>query len=238
MRIAVCLKAVPAAPGLDRTDEGTTLNEWDAYALEQALILAEQTRGEVIALCAGGNEASSPLRRALALGARKACRIAVAGDDPFAVAHGLAAYGAASPWDIALFGAQSSDRGGGQVGGMAAAMLGMPFVSLVTHLALAGGELTVLREIESRRHERYRMLLPCVLSVQTGINQPRYVSVRGIQRAAGLPVETFEPPPMEDVGVAFVRTIPPAKGNVRMLGGDATAMAGELAAYLRSRKGL
>jgi electron transfer flavoprotein beta subunit len=238
MRIAVCLKAAPATPGPDRADAGAALSEWDACALEQALILAEQTRGEVTALCAGGDEASSPLRRALALGARKACRIAVAGDDPFAAAHGLAAYGAASPWDIALFGAQSPDRGGGQVGGMVAAMLGMPFASLVTELALAGGELAVLREIESRRHERYRIALPCVLSVQTGINQPRYLSVRGIQRAVGLPVESFEPPAREASGVSLVRTIPPAKGNARMLDGDAGAMAGELAAYLRARAGL
>lgn len=243
MRIAVCLKAVRLVPGSGSggggdAEEGRAINEWDAYALEEAIALSELNSGGVTALSVGAEETHSPLRRALALGASGACRIAADGNDPYRVAEGIAAYLGAFPHDIVLFGAQSSDRGGGQVGGMAAARLGLPFVSLATRFVSQGNHLLVEREIENRRHERYRVSLPCIVSVQTGINAPRYVSVRGIQRAARLPVEIFAPPETETPRVTLVRRIPPEQGAGRILPGDARTIAGELAAAIRARRGL
>ena len=242
--IAICLKPVSRISGGagsvqsgDREElENWTVNEWDSYALEEALRLAEILGSELSALAVGGGETEPVLRRALALGAHKAFRLAADGRDPHDAAHSLAAFLHDHPTDLVLFGAQSSDRGGGQVGGATAALLGIPFVSLVIETRVEGSFLLVSREVENRRYEQYRLDFPCALSIQTGINSPRYVSVRGIQRAGRLSIEEFAVPPIPDSGLCLAGRMLPEKSTARRLDGSVEEMATELAELLRGRR--
>ena len=90
-----------------------------------------------------------------------------------------------------LTGVQADD-GGAQVGGMLAAMLGYPFASLVNSIEVVGRKLKISREIAGGNKEMSEIDLPCVLSIQTGINEPRYVGMRGIRQVASLPIPTFD----------------------------------------------
>ena len=96
-----------------------------------------------------------------------------------------------SHYDLILTGVQAED-GGAQVGGMLAAMLDYPFASLVNSIeVLDGSKLKVSREIEGGNKEMNEIDLPCVLSIQTGINEPRYVGMRGIRQVASVEIPTF-----------------------------------------------
>ena len=94
-------------------------------------------------------------------------------------------------YDLILTGVQAED-GAAQVGGMLAAMLDYPFASLVTSIEVLNGKLKVSREIEGGNKEMNEIDLPCVLSIQTGINEPRYVGMRGIRQVASLEIPEFD----------------------------------------------
>ena len=100
-------------------------------------------------------------------------------------------------YDLILTGVQADD-GAAQVGGMLAAMLDYPFASLVNSITVEDGKLKVSREIEGGNREINEIDLPCVLSIQTGINEPRYVGMRGIRQVASVPIPTLA---ASDLGV-------------------------------------
>ena len=106
------------------------------------------------------------------------------------IATALAAAVRKGNYDLILTGAQADD-GAGQVGGMLAAMLDMPYASLVNKIEIAAGKLTVGREIEGGNQEMNEIDTPCVLSIQTGINEPRYVGIRGIRKVASVDIPTM-----------------------------------------------
>ncbi len=234
MDIAVCIKAVAGdiAGGIGMDQDQWVVNEWDAYALEEALRLGDAMKREVRVVSVGGGETEFPLRKALALGAHAACRVEADGSCPYMVAASIAMLFKQDVPDILVFGAQSSDRGGGQVGGMVAALLGVPFTALATSIAVEGEALIITREIENRRQERFRMRLPCAVSVQTGINSPRYASVRGIQRAGRMPLEQAPGPALSDSGITLLGRFAPERRARRMLDGTAAEMADTLASIL------
>ena len=194
MEIIVCVKWVPftsgcplsIAPGqrdIARDEITYFMNEWDNYALEEAVRLKEAQGGSVTALTVGPPEAESGLLKCMASGADKAMRIwdpALAAADGRLVAQCLAKVIETLPHDLVLTGALADDDAAGQVGGMLAALLGIPACSVVSHIEVQEGALEVQREMEGGLAERYRMSLPCLLTVQTGINQPRYVTLRAI----------------------------------------------------------
>ena len=198
VEILVCAKRVPdtseneirldsAGSGIDRDDLVYSINEPDNYAVEEALRIVEQAGGSVTVVTAGGEDDEEILRREMAMGANNAALLsdeAFAATDGRGIAMALEAFVRKGRYDLILTGVQADD-GAAQVGGMLAAMLDYPFASLVTSIeVLDAGKLKIAREIEGGNKEMHEIELPCVLSIQTGINEPRYVGMRGIRQVA------------------------------------------------------
>ena len=198
MDIVVCIKQVPDtsevvdAVEVDASGKGikkgalvSKINDWDEYSLEEAVRLKEKQGGAVTAVAVGPSEWDSLLRRALAMGADRAIRIDedVTATDSYVVAKILAALISRLSYDLVMFGAQSEDFGSGQLGVMVAEMLGIPHASLVVKLEVQETGARVSRELEGGVLELYTLKLPALLTIQTGINQPRYISFTNIKKA-------------------------------------------------------
>jgi electron transfer flavoprotein beta subunit len=208
MKIIVAIKQVPErdaqiaiAPGgkwgdkwIDESDLAYTINEPDAYALEEALQLKEKAGGEVIALCAGPERVASTLREALAKGADRALHILgddLGSRDTLALAHLLAdAIRAESP-DLILTGLQSDDLGLGQTGVVLAELLGVPHATLILQVEPTATGLRVKRELEDGWFQHIDMPLPALLTIQSGGNKLRYATLMGIKRAKSKPTTTI-----------------------------------------------
>ena len=258
MNILVCAKRVPdtsedeiALDGDDIERDGLvySVNEPDNYALEAALEIVESVGGIVTVVTVGGDEDEEILRREMAMGARQAALLsdeAFEGSDGRGIATILAGFVKKGYYDLILTGVQADD-GAAQVGGMLAALLDYPFASLVTSIEPLPGKLKINREIESGNKEVYEIDLPCVLSVQTGINEPRYVGMRGIRQVAGVPIPTFA---KADLGVdgnvgangAKVKRLdyfqPPAGKGAEMLQGGQEEIVARLIRMIRTKGGL
>jgi electron transfer flavoprotein beta subunit len=205
MDILVCVKRVPdtseneielntAGNDIERDDLVYSINEADNYAVEEALQITSKVGGTVSIVTVGSDEDEEVLRREMAMGAQHGILLAddrFTGSDGRGVASILTGYVQKHRYDLILTGVQADD-GGAQIGGMLAAMLDYPFASLVTSIeVLDGGKLKITREIEGGNKEVNEIELPCVLSIQTGINEPRYVGMRGIRQVASIPIPTF-----------------------------------------------
>jgi electron transfer flavoprotein beta subunit len=184
-----------AGSDIERDDLVYSINEWDNYAVEEALQIVAKTGGNVTVVTVGGEDDDEILRREMAMGANRGVLIsdeAFAGSDHRGVANILKAYVQKNHFDLILTGVQAED-GGAQVGGMLAALLDRPFASLVNSVeVLPGNKLKISREIEGGNKEMNEIDLPCVLSIQTGINEPRYVGMRGIRQVAGVEIPTLD----------------------------------------------
>ena len=208
MEILVCVKRVPDASeneievnskgtDIERDDLVYSVNEWDNYAVEEAIQIRDKVGGSVTVITVGDDEAEEVLRREMAMGADKGILIsdeAFEGVDGRGVAAILKAEIEKGNYDLILTGAQADD-GAGQVGGMLAAMLDIPYASLVNYLEVIDDKkIKAGREIAGGNQEMNEIELPCVLSIQTGINEPRYVGIRGIRKVASLdiPVRTAD----------------------------------------------
>ncbi|HVO81817.1 MAG TPA: electron transfer flavoprotein subunit beta/FixA family protein [Terriglobales bacterium] len=189
-----------AGNDIERDDLVYSINEWDNYAVEEALQIVAKVGGSVTVVTVGGEEDEEILRREMAMGAHHGVLLsddAFAGSDGRGLATILAAFVRKGHYDLILTGVQAED-GGAQVGGMLAAMLDYPFASLVNSIQVLDGKLKVSREIAGGNKEINEIDLPCVLSIQTGINEPRYVGMRGIRQVASIPIPT---PSAADLGL-------------------------------------
>lgn len=206
MNVVVCVKRVPDVAEVDvqidpsgkriRT-EGLpyVINDWDNYALEEAVRIKERTGGKVTALTVGREGDEEVLRRALALGADEAIRIwdpALEGADAYLVAKALAQAIRDLPYDLILTGVQAADDGYAQVGATLAELLSIPHVTLVTSIQFEDGAARVRRELEGGLEEEVRVQLPAILTIQSGINEPRYVSILGIKRVAKKEIKVLD----------------------------------------------
>jgi len=194
LNIVVCVKQVLFAGELEIDSEGKVsergvafeTNEWDKYAVEEALLLREKHGGRVTAVTLGPERADKVLRECLALGVDDVERLwheAFEGSDGYTVACILAAAIKPKKPDLVLTGAQDDDGGLAMVGPMLAQQIGFPCVTLVTRIEADEKVLRVRRELEDNLEEQLEVDLPAVLAVQTGINQPRYPSLARIRRA-------------------------------------------------------
>jgi electron transfer flavoprotein beta subunit len=205
VEILVCVKRVPdtseneielnsAGNDIERDDLVYTINEWDNYAVEEALQIVSRVGGQVTVATVGSDEDEEVLRREMAMGASHGVLLShdlFSGSDGFAIATILRGFVEKGKYDLILTGVQAED-GAAQVGGMLAAMLDYPFASLVNSIeVLEARKLKITREIEGGNKEINEIDLPCVLSVQTGINEPRYVGMRGIRQVASIPIPTY-----------------------------------------------
>src|ERR1700761_1618792 len=206
MKIVVPVKQVAALDDeFELLDDGSgvdpdflelDLNEWDAFSLEAALLLREQTGedGEVVVVTVGDDEAEDALLGCLARGADRAVRVwddSLADADVLAVARTLAAAVGREAPDLVLCGVQSSDAVNGATGTALAGYLDLPRVAVVTRLDwdAASDTATVHRELEGGLIEVLRIHSPALLTIQTGINEPRYATLRAIKQAREKPLE-------------------------------------------------
>jgi electron transfer flavoprotein beta subunit len=202
--ILVCVRRVPDTSeneiklnsegnDIERDELVYSINEADNYAVEEALQIRDRVGGSVTVVTVGGEDDEEVLRRQLAMGANQAVLIsdeAFSGFDGRGIATLLKDFVQKSHYDLILTGVQADD-GAAQIGGMLAAMLDYPFASLVNSVEVEHGRLRVSREVEGGNREINEIDLPCVLSIQTGINEPRYVGMRGIRQVASVPIPTL-----------------------------------------------
>ncbi|KAB2928647.1 MAG: electron transfer flavoprotein subunit beta/FixA family protein [Leptonema illini] len=196
MKLLVCIKQVPDmeskfridADGLwyDRADLAWRMNEYDEYAVEQAVQVKETTGGDLTVLCIGPEQVKETMKKALAMGCDRGIHIADEAShqrDPFAIASLIAAWAKDKEFDLIFTGMQSQDRGSGQVGVMAAELLGLPALTTVIGFALADGTITVRRELEGGVKAKIACSLPALVTCQLGLNTPRYPTLPNIMKA-------------------------------------------------------
>ncbi|MEO7273212.1 MAG: electron transfer flavoprotein subunit beta/FixA family protein [Vicinamibacterales bacterium] len=248
MKIAVCIKQVvtrewplrvsDAGTWIRDSDASFELNEPDAYALEEALRLKEKHGGEVVVCCAGPARASQVIREALARGADRAIQVELDGDpagfDAAAIAALLASAIRDEQFELVLTGLQSDDLGFGQVGVLLAAALGMPHATIIMEVQAADGGLRVKRELEGGWFQWIALPLPALLTIQSGINQLRYATLKGIMAAKKKEIRKVAGAPGGATLQRILRVYLPDKAKkTHMIDGAAAAAAKTLVAHLR-----
>jgi electron transfer flavoprotein beta subunit len=196
MKIAVCIKQVPTREWQPRLNDQKTwireadvsyeMNEPDAYALEEALRLREKHGGEVVVCSAGPARVQTVIREALARGADRAIHVehdTLGSADAFIIADALAAAMTSEQFDLVLTGLQSDDQGHGQTGVILAERLGIPSSTIIMEVQVEGTSMRVKRELEGGWFQWISMPLPALLTIQSGIIQLRYATLKGIMAA-------------------------------------------------------
>jgi electron transfer flavoprotein beta subunit len=262
MEILVCVKRVPDTAeneieansdgsDIERDDLVYSVNEWDNYAVEEAIQIVDREGGSVTVVSLGDEESEEVVRREMAMGANNGIMVsddAFEGSDGKAVAAILKAVVEKGNYDLILTGAQADD-GAGQIGGMLAAMLDMPYASVVNAIEVLGnGKLKVGREIEGGNQEMNEITLPCVLSIQTGINEPRYVGIRGIRKVASVDIPVWgasdlgiEPATVGESGAKVKRIdyfVPDLGEGAEILEGSNEEIAEKLIDLLKAKGGI
>ena len=251
MEILVCVTRVPdtaeneielnsAGNDIERDDLVYSVNEWDNYAVEEAIQIRDRVGGSVTVITVGDDESDEILRREMAMGADQGILLS---DDSFEEADGrgiatvLKAAVAQGNYDLILTGAQS-EGGAGEVGGMLAAMLDLPYASLVVSIEESGDSLKVGREMNE-------ISTPCVLSIQTGINEPRYVGIRGIRKVAtvDIPVQSADDLGLADGSISnevkrLDYFVPDMGEGAEMLEGDDDEIIEKLIEMLKAKGGI
>jgi electron transfer flavoprotein beta subunit len=259
MEIIVCVKHVPetaeaelkidsAGKKIEKSGLVFDINEWDDYALEEAVRLKEKFGGTVTAITVGPEDVESTLRKCLARGADKAIRLtdeSFEGSDGYAIAKILHRATKDVPFDLILTGALADDDGYMMVGPVLAKMLGIPHATMVKKLELSDNIARVNRELEGGLEEMVDVKLPAVLTIQTGINEPRYVSIMGIRKAMQKEIKVLS---LADLGLSesevgeagsWMRLekmyVPPAEKQAEILKGNAEEVAAKIAEILKAK---
>jgi len=195
MNIAVCVKRIPKTAEADIFIEKDgkdikkdhlvfALNDWDGYAVREAVLLKEKYGGEVTVFTVGPEESKEVLTRCLAMGADKAVKIEeLPSSDGHLIAKILTQALKDQSFDLILTGVQAEDDGWGEVGVALAQMLGFTHAAIVTRIEIDGNRALIRRELEGGIEEALELKLPAVLTIQTGINEPKYVSLAAILEA-------------------------------------------------------
>lgn len=252
MKIIVLMKQVANKDAILRINKDATwieeadlsyeVNESDGYALEEALRIKEKLGGEVVVCSLGPQRVKTVIKDALARGADRAIHVVV--DN---IQH-LSAYAAASiladairdeQADLVLTGLQSDDNGYAQTGVIMAELLGLPHATIVIEVDASGEQLRVKRELESGWYQWYAMPCPALLTIQSGISQIRYASLKGIMGAKKKEIKEVTPPSDATSRPSHQRIekiyFPQKTKQTQFLGGgDAKAGAAELAEKLRT----
>jgi electron transfer flavoprotein beta subunit len=246
MKIAVCIKQVPARDWHPRLNESGSwireqdaafeMNEPDAYALEESLRLKEKHGGEVVVCSVGPARVAQVLREALARGADRAIHVdgdAFSGADAFVIAGALAAAMKEERFDLVLTGLQSDDQGSAQTGVILAETLGMPHATIIMEVQASESGLRIKRELEGGWFQWITMPLPALLTIQSGINQLRYATLKGIMAAKKKDIRRVEAPaaaPKQRIAALYA---PEKSKKTQMIDGTPAAAAKELVRRLR-----
>jgi electron transfer flavoprotein beta subunit len=257
--VVVCVKHVPetaeaelkidsTGKNIEKTGLVYDINEWDDYALEEAVRIKEKQAGTVTAITIGPQDSESTLRKCLARGADTAIRLTdpkFENSDAYATAKILHATIKNLHYDLILTGMQAGDDSSAMVGPILAELLGIPHATMVKKLELATGTAKVNRELEGGLEEQIEIRLPALVSVQTGINEPRYVSIMGIRKAMQKEIKVLS---LADTGLtendvgelgSWIKIdklyVPPVEKQAEFLKGTPDEIATKITAILKSR---
>lgn len=235
-----------------KTMESTGLvfdvNEWDDYALEEAVQIKERLGGTVTAITVGSDAADSTLRKCLARGANHSIRITdskIENSDGYAVAKILHSAIKNLPYDIVFTGAQAGDDGYSIVGPALAELLDVPHATMVKKIQIDGSSVKVNRELEGGLEEALEVKLPALLTIQTGINEPRYVSIMGIRKAMKKEIKILALSDInldeEEVGESgsWIKVekmyLPPVEKQAELLKGSPEEVSAKIAEILKAQ---
>jgi electron transfer flavoprotein beta subunit len=255
MNIAVCVKRIPKTAEADIFIEkdGTDikkdhlvfhLNDWDGYAVREAALLKEKYGGEVSVITIGPEESKEVLTRCLAIGADKALRIEEPSSlDAHRTAKILSKVIKGQPFDLILTGVQAEDDNFGQVGVSLAQILGLPHAAIVNHIEIEGDKAKVRRELEGGIEEMIELKLPVVLTIQTGINEPKYVSLAALLEAEDKETKDIE---LGEIGLTSSESVdtkvdqvffPPIGKMAEILKGSPDEIVIQLTEIIKKKKG-
>lgn len=252
MKLLVCIKQVPDMESKFRVDaEGIwydtselawRMNEYDEYAVEQAVRLKEQVGdADLTVLCIGPEQVKETMKKALAMGCDRGVHIADETSyrkDPFAIASLIAEFAKDKGFDLIFTGMQSQDRGSAQVGVTIAELLGLPVLTTLVEFSYAGGTVSGKRELEGGVKARVSCPAPALVTCQLGLNTPRYPTLPNIMKAKkkellSIPVAELNPPEsrLRTLGMA----LPAKRGSGQILQGDPADLADQLIRILREK---
>jgi electron transfer flavoprotein beta subunit len=255
MNVAVCVKRIPKTAEADILIEKDgkdikkdhlvfTLNDWDGYAVREAVLLRENHGGAVTVITVGPEESKEILTRCLAMGADKALRIE---EPPSPDGHLIAKilFNAVKneSFDLILTGVQAEDDNYGQVGVSLARMMGLPHAAIANHVEIKEGRALVRRELEGGIDEVVELKLPAVLTIQTGINEPKYVSLAAILEAEDKEIREIElaetgVDPSEPLDMTIEQVFfPPVGKAAEILKGNPEEIVTQLTEIIRKKKG-
>jgi len=253
MKILVCIKQVPDMASrfkvngegtwYDETDLAFRMNEYDEYAVEQAVQLKEQQGNtpDITVLSIGPDRVVEAIKKALAMGCDRGVHIqdnASFRKDPWQIASAIAGFSRDKNFDLIFFGMQSQDRGSGQVGTIVAELLGIPCATTVVGFAFVDGVITAKRELEGGMKAVVKLKLPALITCQLGLNTPRYPTLPNIMKAKkkellAFPIAGFL---KEKELTATASVYPPEKkGKGVVLEGDVNDMVGKLVGILKEK---
>jgi len=229
VKIAVCIKRVPdTATRLNFASDGTSLDQsevqwiispYDEFAIEEGLRLKEKSgEGSVTVITCGPSAATKELRQALGMGADDAVHIETEEDlDPIQTARCLAQVLESRGDDLVLFGRQSVDAQGAQMGSLVASLLGRPFANNIAKLEIDGSTVQIERDVDGGR-ETLEGTLPVVLGADKSLNEPRYPKLKDIMKAKKKPIETIAAAAGEKAFETTAITPPPPRPEGRIVG--------------------
>lgn len=250
MNIVACVKQVPDTEALIKVkadgsgiEEGGikwVMNPYDEFGVEEALKTKEKFGGDVTIVTAGPARVIETIRTALAMGADKGIHIndpALEGVDAYTTASALAAAIKGIPYDIIFCGQRAIDDDMGQVGSILAELLDIPQLTTITRVDIEDGKVKVIKPIEGAQLS-IESPLPCVITCQKGLNEPRYASLPGIMKAKKKPIDTKDVAALGisvDVKAKVVKmTPPPTRPPGKIIeGDDASETAAKLVKLLR-----
>ncbi len=253
MKVLVCIKQVPdmeskfkvngAGTWFDETDLAFRMNEYDEFAVEQAVQLKEQLGGQpdITVLSIGPGRVVEAIKKALAMGCDRGVHVQdndYFQKDPWQIASIIAGYAKDNNFDLIFTGLQSQDRGSAQVGVTVAEFLGYPCATTLVGFAFNDGVITARRELEGGRKSVVKLHIPAVVTCQLGLNTPRYPTLPNIMKAKkkeilSHPVSEYL---KEDAASATEKFyLPEKKGHGLLLEGDVNEMADRLIGILKEK---
>jgi len=253
MKILVCIKQVPdmesrfkpnsAGVWFDEADLAWRMNEYDEYAVEQAIRLKEQLGddSEITVLSIGPDRVVEAMKKALAMGCDRGVHIqdpVSYNKDPWQIASIIAAYAKDQQFDLIFTGMQSQDRGSAQVGLAVAESLGYSAASTLVGFEFADGVVTAKRELEGGIKGVVKLKLPALVTCQLGLNVPRYPTLPNIMKAKKKEIVVLSVADLlsdEPLTIAASFHPPAKKGGGIVLEGDVAALVDQLVGILKDK---
>lgn len=252
MKILVCIKQVPdmeskfrvgeSGVWYDQADLAWRMNEYDEYAVEQAVQLKEQVgEADITIVCLGADQVKETMKKALAMGGDRGVHIAddeASSKEPLMIAGMIAEYARDQAFDVIFTGMQSQDRGSAQVGILIAEMLDLPAVSTIVEFAYSDGKIEVKRELEGGIKAKVSVSTPALVTCQLGLNTPRYPTLPNIMKAKKKELLSIDGAQLLTVEARQVTSklfLPEKKGGGMVLTGTPAELADKLIALLKEK---